>query len=43
MFSGSFLLYLTGVINDLTATSSFHNELKLAEIMSAFKKNEPLD
>ena len=38
MFSGSFLPCLTGVINHSIVTSSFPDELKLAEVMSAFKK-----
>ena len=42
MFSESFLPYLTGVINHSIATSSFPDELKLAEAMSAFKKDDPL-
>ena len=43
MFSGSFLPNFTGVINHSIATSSFPDELKLAEVMSAFKKDDPLD
>ena len=43
MFSGSFLTYLTGVIDQSITTSSFPDELKLAEVMSAFKKGDPLD
>ena len=43
MFSRSFLLYLAGVINCSIATSSFPDELQLAEVMSAFKKDYPLD
>ena len=43
MFSGSFLPYLTGIINHSIATFSFPDELKLAEVMSAFKKDDPLD
>ena len=35
-FSGSFLPYLTGVINHSITTSSFPDELKLAEVISAF-------
>ena len=42
-FSGSFLPYLTGVINHSITTSSFPDELKLAEVISAFKKDDPLD
>ena len=40
---GSFLSYLTGVINHSTATSSFIDELKLAEVMSNSKKGDTLD
>ena len=43
MFSGSFLRCLTGVINHSIVTSSFPDELKLAEVMSAFRKYDPLD
>ena len=43
IFSGSFLPYLKGVINYSIATSSFPDKLKLAEIISAFKKDDPLD
>ena len=43
MFSGSFLPCLTGVINHSIVTSSFPDELKLAEVMSAFRKYDPLD
>ena len=43
MFSGLFLPYLTGVINHSIATSSFPDELKLVHVMSAFKKDDPLD
>ena len=43
MFSGSFLLYLTGVINHSIITSSFPDELKLTEVTSVFKKDDPLD
>ena len=42
MCSGSFLPYLTGIINHSIATPSFPDELKLAEVMSAFKKDDPL-
>ena len=42
-FSGSFLPYLTGVINHSIATSSFPDEIKLAEVISAFKKDDLLD
>ena len=42
MFRGSFLRYLTGVINHSITTSSFSDELKLAEVISAFKKDDPL-
>ena len=42
-FSGSFLPYLTGVINHSITTSFFPDELKLAEVISAFKKDDPLD
>ena len=37
LFSGSFLPYLTGVINLSIATSSFLDELKSARVISAFK------
>ena len=43
MFRGSFFPYLTGIINHSIATSSFPDELKLTEVMSAFKKDDPLD
>ena len=43
MFSGSFLPYLEGVINHSIATTSIPDELKLAEVLSAFKKDDPLD
>ena len=43
MFSGSFLPFLTGVINHSITTSSFPDELKLAGVMSAFKKDTALD
>ena len=43
MFSGSVLPYLTGVINHSIATYSFPEELKLAEVMTAFKKDDSLD
>ena len=43
MFSGLFLPYLTGVINHSIATFSFPDELKLAEAMSPFKKDDSLD
>ena len=43
MFSGLFLPYLAGVINHSIATSSFPDELKLVDVMSAFKKDDPLD
>ena len=43
MFSGSFLPYLAGVINHSIDTFSFLNELKLAGVVSAFKKDDPLD
>ena len=42
-FSGSILPYLTGVINHSITTSFFPDELKLAEVISAFKKDDPLD
>ena len=38
-----FLTYLTVIINRSNATSSFPDELKLAEVMSAFKKDDPFD
>ena len=38
-----FLPYLTGVINHSITSSSFLDELKLADVMSAFKKDDPLD
>ena len=43
MFSGSILPYLTGVINLSISTSSFPDELKLTEDISAFKEDGPLD
>ena len=43
MFSGSFLPHLTEVINNSIAYSSFPYELKLAEVMSAFKKDDSFD
>ena len=43
MFSGPFLPYLTGVITHSIAISSFPDELKLAEVTSPFKKDDPLD
>ena len=43
VFSKSLLPCLAGVINHSIATSSFAEELKLAEVMSAFKKNYLLD
>ena len=42
-FSGLLLPYLTGVINHSITTSSFPDELKLAEVISSFKKDDPLD
>ena len=42
IFSGSLLPYLAGVINHSIATSSFPDELKLAEVMSAFKTDDSL-
>ena len=41
MFSGSFLPYLTTVINHVFATSFFLDDLKLVEIISAYKKDNP--
>ena len=43
MFSGLFLPYLTGATNYFKATSSFPDELKLGDIMSAFKNNDPFN
>ena len=43
MFSGSLLTYLAGVINHSIATSSFPDELKLAEVILAFKGDDPYD
>ena len=43
MCSGSFLPYLTGIINHSIATPSFPDELKLTEVMSAFKKDDLFD
>ena len=40
MFTGLVLPHLLGVINHFIATSSFPEELKLAEVMSAFKKDD---
>ena len=42
-FSGSLLPYLTGVINHSITTSSFPDELKRAKVISAFKKDYPLN
>ena len=38
--SGSFLPYLTGVINHSKTISPFPDELKLAEVISAFKRDD---
>ena len=43
MFSGSFLPHLTEVINKFITYCSFPDELKLAEVMSAFKKDDSFD
>ena len=43
LISGLCVLYLTGVINHSGITSSFLDELKLTEIMSAFKKDDSLE
>ena len=43
MFSWSFLLHLTGVINHSITRSSFPDKLKLAEVMSAVMKDDLLD
>ena len=43
MFKSSFLPCLTGVINHSKATSSFPDELKLAEVLSDLMKDDPLD
>ena len=43
MFSESFLPFLTGIINHSITTSSFPDELKLAGVMSAFRKDDALD
>ena len=43
MLSGLFLPYLTVAINHSLATSSFSDELKQAEVMSAFKRDDPVD
>ena len=40
MFNGSYLPYLTGPINHSIDTSSFPDKLKLAEVLSAFKKDD---
>ena len=40
MFNGSYLPHLTGPINHSIDTSSFPDKLKLAEVMSAFKKDD---
>ena len=37
------LPHLTGIINHSVATCYFPDELKFAEVMSAFKKDKPLD
>ena len=42
-FSGSLLPCLTGVINHSITTSSFPDELKRAKVISAFKKDYPLN
>ena len=42
MLSDSFLPYLTRFSNCLIATSSFHDEIKLAGIMSTCKKDDDL-
>ena len=42
-FSGPFLPYLTRVINHSITTSSVPDELKLVEVISAFKKDDSLD
>ena len=42
MFSRPLLPYLTGVINYSVAFSSFPDEIKLAKVMSGFKKDDPL-
>lgn len=41
-FSRLFLSYLTGVMNHSIAYSFFPDELKFVEVMSAFKKDNPL-
>ena len=43
MFSRSFLPYLIGVMNHSIVISSYPDELKLAEVISAFRKDDPLD
>ena len=43
MFSRSFLPYLKEVINHSIATSFFTDELKLTEVMSAFKTYDSLE
>ena len=43
MFSRSFLPYLIGAMNHSIVISSYPDELKLAEVLSAFKKDDPLD
>ena len=43
MSGGSFLSYLTVVTNHCIDTSFFPDELKLAEVMPNFKKDDPLD
>ena len=42
MYSGLFLAYFTRFSNRPIVTSSFQDELKLAGVMSTFKKNDPL-
>ena len=42
MFSRPLLPYLAGVINYSVAFSSFPDEIKLAKVMSGFKKDDPL-
>ena len=43
LINDSCVLYLTGVINQSRVTCSFPDELKLTEVISAFKKDDPLE
>ena len=43
MFCCSFSRYLAGIINHSISTSSFPDKLKLADVLSSFKKDDRLD